>query len=109
MYYIYKKNTEEIFISEKKPSDYMVLFEVDVLPLYPPNDNAEVTLMADFDTKKVWYDVQELPQDNPLSVINNNILVVMEGMAAAYEDQTTYSMNIMEGLASIYETQIGGI
>lgn len=108
MYYIYKINNE-IFVSERKPTEYSALFEVDELPFYPPNDNAVVTLMADFVEKKVWYDVQELPQDDPLSVINNNILVVMEGMATAYEEQTINSMNIMEGLAAIYETQLGGM
>lgn len=108
MYYIYKNNTDEIFISEKKPLEYTVLFEIDELPFYPSQDQAEIKLMADFDNKSVWYDVQTLPEIDQLEVINSNILVVMEGMAAAYEEQTTNSMNIMEGLAAIYETQIGG-
>lgn len=109
MYYIYKINSNEIFVSERKPTEYSALFDVDELPLYPPNDNAVITLMADFETKKVWYDVQEIERADPLVTINDNILVVMEGMASAYEEQTINSMNIMEGLAAIYETQIGGM
>lgn len=109
MYYIYKINSDEIFVSERKPTEYSALFEVDELPIYPSRDNAVITLMADFDTKKVWYDVREIERSDPLVTINDNILVVMEGLAATYEEQTLNSMNIMEGLASIYETQIGGI
>ncbi|WP_276768499.1 hypothetical protein [Dielma fastidiosa] len=108
MYYIYKNKTEEIFVSERKPAEYSDLFEVDELPFYPSQDHSVIKLMADFDNKSVWYDVQTLPEANQLEIINSNILVVMEGMAAAYEEQTTNSMNIMEGLAAIYETQIGG-
>ena len=108
MYYIYKNNINEIFVSERKPTEYSALFEVKELPFYPSQDHAVIKLMADFDNKSVWYDVQTLPEIDQLEVINSNILVVMEGMAAAYEEQTTNSMNIMEGLAAIYETQIGG-
>ena len=108
MYYIYKNNSNEIFVSERKPTEYSALFEVKELPFYPSQVQAEIKLMADFDNKSVWYDVQTLPEIDQLEVINSNILVVMEGMAAAYEEQTTNSMNIMEGLAAIYETQIGG-
>lgn len=109
MYYIYKINSDAIFVSERKPTEYSALFEVDELPFYPPYDNANITLMADFETKKVWYDVREIEKADPLVTINDNILVMMEGLAVAYEEQSVNDMNIMEGLAAIYETQIGGM
>lgn len=109
MYYVYKNEKGDLFVSENKPTMYADMFEVNVLPFYPNADNAEITMQADFENHKVWYEVNELPNKNvDLDTIHENVLAIMEGMAASYEEQSSNDMNIMEGLAAIYEEQIGG-
>ena len=109
MYYVYKNDVGVLFVSENKPSKYADMFVIDELPYYPNVDNATITLKADFENHKVWYEVNELPNKSvDLDTINENVLAIMEGLAASYEEQSSNDMNIMEGLAAIYEEQIGG-
>ncbi len=57
-----------------------------------------------FGTKLMNYLIKNVDLDT----IHENVLAIMEGMAASYEEQSSNDMNIMEGLAAIYEEQIGG-
>lgn len=108
LYFVYKNEKGDLFVSENKPtmSMYTDIFEVNVLPFYPNADNAEITMLADFENHKVWYEVNELPNKSvDLDTIHENVLAIMEGMAASYEEQSSNDMNIMEGLAAIYENR----